>query len=82
MSKRVIQGEAITKPGDKTIKIRVERRVLHPRYHKIVKRFKNYLIHDEKNEATVGDVVTAVECKPVSKTKTFELQSLVKVEVV
>ena len=82
MSKRVIQGEAITKPGDKTIKIRVERRVLHPRYHKIVKRFKNYLIHDEKNEVSVGDVVTAVECKPVSKSKTFEVQSFVKVEVI
>jgi small subunit ribosomal protein S17 len=82
MSKRVIQGEVVTKSGDKTVKIRVERRVLHPKYHKIVKKFKNYLIHDEKNEVSVGDVVTAVECKPVSKSKTFEVQSFVKVEVI
>ena len=40
MSKRVIQGEVVTKSGDKTVKIRVERRVLHPKYHKIVKNSK------------------------------------------
>ena len=48
--KRIIQGTVLSRSGDKTIRITVERKVMHPKYHKIVKRFKNYLVHDEKNE--------------------------------
>jgi len=80
--KRVIQGVVVSRAGDKTCKIRVERRVLHPKYHKIVRRFKNYLVHDESNETVVGDLVTAVECRPLSKTKAFRLQSYVRPEAV
>jgi len=47
----------------------VERKVLHPRYHKTVKRFKKYLVHDEKNETNVGDKVSAIECRPYLKEK-------------
>ncbi len=65
--KRVIQGTVVKKSGDKTISMLVERKVMHPKYHKIVKRFKKYLVHDEKNQANVGDVITAVECRPISK---------------
>jgi len=53
--KREIQGKVVTISGDKTISIVVERRVMHPRYHKVVKRFKKYLVHDERNEVKVGD---------------------------
>ena len=42
---------------------------IHPRYHKTVKRFKKYLVHDEKNETNVGDTVSAVECRPLSKNR-------------
>lgn len=79
---REIQGIVVTKSGDKSAKIRVMRQVLHPRYHKFVKRFKNYQIHDEKNELQVGDKVTAVECRPLSKNKHFRLKSFVRAEVV
>lgn len=79
---REIQGVVVTKSGDKSAKIRVTRQVMHPRYHKFVKRFKNYQIHDEKNELQVGDKVTAVECRPLSKSKTFRLKSFVRAEVV
>ena len=51
--------------------------LLHPKYHKTVKRFKKYLIHDEKNELNVGDSVIAVECRPLSKTKSFRLKTIV-----
>ena len=78
MSKRQITGTVIKKAGDKTATILVERRVLHPRYHKTVKRFKKYLIHDEKNDIHVGDSVTAIECRPLSKTKSFRLLEIVK----
>ena len=80
--KREIQGTVVSKPGDKTIKITVERKVMHPKYHKTVKRFKNYMIHDEKNEAKVGDIVTAIECRPMSKNKSFRVKTVKHVEVI
>ncbi len=78
--KREIQGTVVKIAGDKTATILVERRVMHPRYHKVVKRFKKYLIHDEKNELKVGDEVVAVECRPISKRKAFRLKSIVGAE--
>jgi small subunit ribosomal protein S17 len=75
--KREIQGVVVKRSGDKTASVLVERKVLHPKYHKTVKRFKKYLVHDEKNELNEGDVVTAVECRPLSKTKSFRLKSIV-----
>ncbi len=78
--KREIQGNVIKIAGDKTATVLVERRVMHPRYHKVVKRFKKYLIHDENNELKVGDEVVAVECRPISKRKTFRLKSIVGAE--
>ena len=73
MPKRVISGTVIKKAGDKTATVLVERKILHPRYHKTVKRFKKYLVHDEKNEANVGDTISAIECRPLSKNKAFRL---------
>jgi len=78
--KREIQGKVIKIAGDKTATMLVERRVMHPRYHKVVKRFKKYLIHDERNELKVGDEVVAVECRPLSKTKSFRLKTVVGAE--
>ena len=75
--KREIQGKVIKIAGEKTATMVVERRVMHPRYHKVVKRFKKYLIHDESNELKVGDEVIAVECRPLSKTKSFRLKTVV-----
>lgn len=76
--KRKIQGVVIKKSGDKTYSILVERRMMHPRYHKFVKRHKKYLIHDEANSLNVGDFVSAVECRPLSKSKSFRLKSILK----
>jgi small subunit ribosomal protein S17 len=77
MAKKTIQGKVVAKSGDKTARILVERRVLHPKYRKIVKKFKNYLIHDETNSLNIGDFVIAEECRPLSKRKTFELKSVI-----
>ncbi|RAX57112.1 30S ribosomal protein S17 [Helicobacter monodelphidis] len=79
--KRIIQGVVATKTGDKSVTILVERRVIHPRYRKIVKRFKRYIVHDEKNSVKVGDVIEAIECKPISKRKAFTLHKVVSVGV-
>jgi small subunit ribosomal protein S17 len=75
--KREIQGVVVKRSGDKTVSVLVERRVLHPRYHKTVRRFKKYLIHDERNEVNVGDTVSALECRPLSKTKSFRLKEVI-----
>lgn len=74
--KREIQGVVVQKSGDKTVSVLVERKVVHPRYRKIVKRFKKYLIHDEKNTAKIGDTIVAVECRPISKRKSFRLKAV------
>ena len=74
--KREIQGVVVKRSGDKTASVLVTRSVLHPKYHKTVKRFKKYLIHDEKNELNVGDSVIAIECRPLSKTKSFRLNTI------
>ena len=75
-NKRVIQGKVIKRAGNKSATILVERKVLHPRYHKIVKKFKKYIIHDENNELNVNDEVLAIECRPYSKRKKFELKTI------
>ena len=75
--KRVIQGRVVSKAGDKSVVVLVERKVLHPKYRKIVKRFKKYTIHDEQNAVKIGDVVSAIECRPISKSKAFRLKDIV-----
>ena len=74
--KREIQVVVVKIAGEKPASVLVERKVVHPRYRKIVKRFKKYLIHDERNEVKVGDTVVAVECSPLSKRKSFRLKSV------
>jgi len=75
--KREIQGVVVRKSGDKTASVLVTRQVIHPKYHKTVKRFKKYLVHDERNELNEGDTVIAIECRPLSKTKSFRLKTIV-----
>ena len=73
MSKRVLQGVVVSNAGDKTIVVRVERRVRHPLYKKIIRRSKRYHAHDPENVCSVGDVVRIRECRPVSKLKSWEV---------
>ena len=77
MSQKEIQGKVVTIAGDKSATMVVERRVMHPRYHKVVKKFKKYVIHDEKNVLKVGDEIIAIECSPISKRKSYRLKSVV-----
>lgn len=74
---RTIHGKVVKVAGIKTATIVVERKVMHPKYHKTVKRFKKYLIHDEKSQLDINDVVTAVQCRPISKRKSFRLGEVV-----
>jgi small subunit ribosomal protein S17 len=71
MPKRVLTGTVVSDKGDKTVVVRVERRVKHPLYGKIIKRSKKYHAHDAANEFHVGEIVRIEECAPVSKLKTW-----------
>ena len=71
MPKRVLSGTVVSDKGDKTVVVRVERRVKHPLYGKIIKLSKKYHAHDAANEFHVGEVVRIEECAPVSKLKTW-----------
>jgi len=71
MPKRVLQGVVVSDKGDKTIIVRVERRVMHPVYKKFVSRSKKFAAHDEGNAFHAGDAVQIEECRPISKRKTW-----------
>jgi len=73
MPRRVLQGRVVSRAGDKTVIVNVERRVMHPLYKKFIRRSKNYAAHDEANAAKVGDVVSIRESRPYSKSKHFEI---------
>ncbi|HVH74084.1 MAG TPA: 30S ribosomal protein S17 [Stellaceae bacterium] len=69
MSKRVLQGIVVSDKNDKTVIVRVERRVMHPVYKKFMTRSKKYAAHDEENRFHVGDAVRIEESRPISKAK-------------
>ena len=71
MPKRVLTGTVVSDKGDKTVVVRVERRVKHPLYGKIIKLSKKYHAHDGGNAFRVGEQVRIEECAPVSKLKTW-----------
>ena len=71
MPKRVLTGTVVSDKGDKTVVVRVERRVKHPLYGKIIKLSKKYHAHDEDNVFKLGEQIRIEECAPVSKLKTW-----------
>lgn len=73
MPRRVLQGVVVSDKGDKTIVVRVERRVMHPIYKKFIKRSKRYMAHDESNAVKAGQIVRIRECRPISKRKCWEV---------
>lgn len=73
MPKRVLQGVVVSDKADKTIVVKVERRFSDPVMKKTIRRSKRYQAHDEANGAKTGDIVRIQECKPLSKTKRWEL---------
>lgn len=75
MPKRVLQGVVVSDKMDKSVVVRVERRVMHPVYKKYIKRSAKYTAHDENNLCKVGDVVQIMESRPLSKTKTWVVVS-------
>jgi small subunit ribosomal protein S17 len=73
MPKRILQGTVVSDAADKTVTVRVERRVMHPVYKKVIRRSKKYAAHDPNNACKVGDTVRIQECRPISKSKRWEV---------
>ena len=70
---RILSGVVISDKADKTIAVKIERKVKHPLYGKVMKRATKVHAHDENNSAAIGDQVTVKECRPFSKSKTWIL---------
>ena len=76
--RKVRQGIVVSDRGDKTIVVRVDRRIRHPLYHKAMVRSKKFHVHDETNEHRVGDVVRIQETRPISRLKRWRVIELVE----
>ena len=75
MPKRILQGTVISDGNDKTIVVNVDRRVRHTLYKKTITRSSKFHAHDEGNVCKIGDKVRIIECKPISKKKTWTVIS-------
>ena len=75
-SSRTVTGVVVSDRMDKTITVMIERKVQHPVYGKIIRRSSKLHAHDEENECRNGDTVTVMECRPLSKTKSWMLKSI------
>ena len=71
MPKRVLQGIVVSAASEKTIVVNVDRRVRHPLYKKTITRSNKFHAHDENNTYKIGDKVRIIECRPISKKKTW-----------
>ena len=71
-----MRGFVVSDQMEKTVVVNVERKFPHPLYKKFIKRSKRYHAHDKNNQYKVGDIVNIQECRPLSKTKRWEVISL------
>ncbi len=75
---RTVTGCVVSDKMDKTITVKIERKVPHPLYKKYVRRSTKIHAHDENNECRIGDIVMVQECRPLSKTKSWRLVKVVE----
>ncbi len=80
MPRRVLQGTVVSDKSDKTVTVLVERRVMHPIYKKYIRTSKKYAAHDETNSCKVGDQVSIIESRPISKSKRWMVVEETKTE--
>jgi len=76
--RKVFLGEVVSNRMQKTITVKVERRLRHPVYERVVKRSKKFHVHDEHNQCQIGDQVRIIETRPLSKTKRWRLLEIVR----
>ena len=74
--RKVLSGTVVQDSMDKTVSVRVERTKRHPLYGKIIRTYKRYQVHDEDNQARIGDSVRIRQCRPVSRRKHFFVEEV------
>ena len=72
------RGTVVSRSGDKSVVVVVEQRKRHPLYEKVIRQSKRYHVHDADNRAQVGDKVTIVECRPMSRTKRWRVKEIIE----
>jgi small subunit ribosomal protein S17 len=77
-NRRILKGTVVSTAMNKTAAVMVVSRKRHPRFEKIIKRSKKYLVHDEKQQLRVGDMVSIREVRPLSKRKRFILHEIIE----
>ncbi len=80
--RKVKTGKVVSNKMDKTIVVYVETTIRHPIYKRIIKQSKKFKAHDENNEASIGDIVTIMETRPLSKDKNWRLLEITEKAVV
>lgn len=75
---RKLTGKVVSGAMNKSITVSVERLVKHPMYGKYIRRTSKLMAHDENDECNAGDVVIICECRPLSKNKSWRLESIVE----
>ena len=70
---KTLVGLVISDGGDKTIKVAIDYKIKHPKYGKYVRRRTTLGVHDESNQAKIGDMVEVTQCRPLAKTKSWRL---------
>ncbi len=76
--RKMVTGTVVSDKMDKTVTVKVSRRLQHPRYKKFLTRSKKYHAHDENNECHVGDMVQLMETRPISRSKRWRVVEVVK----
>ncbi len=76
LHRKVRIGEVVSNKMDKTVVVKVERKMLHPVFKKFVKRTKKFVAHDTDNKCQIGDTVEIMETRPLSKTKRWKVVSV------
>ncbi len=77
-NRKIRMGTVISNKMDKTATVLLERLIEHPLYHRVIKRSKKLLAHDENNECQIGDKVIVVETRPLSKRKRWKVAEIVE----
>ncbi|MDQ6968209.1 MAG: 30S ribosomal protein S17 [Mariprofundaceae bacterium] len=75
-NKRTLEGVVVSNKAEQTVIVQVERKFMHPRYHKTIRSHKKYMAHDAENSCNIGDKVRIIESAPISRRKRWVMQTV------
>jgi len=75
-NKRTLEGVVVSNKAEQTVIVQVERKFMHPRYHKTIRSHKKYMAHDAENTCNIGDTVRIIESAPISRRKRWVMETV------